>query len=112
MNTCNCLMQITTAQLPRFAHCLPRQRGNVKISTLTVLNALLHVRQGGDGRWTALPAHYGDWRPIYARVNRWSRSGVLDRVIAEFDALAQAESRSAVPVTVVDAVDVHSPHVS
>ena len=90
-------MQITSAQLPRFAHCLPRQRGNVKLSTLTVLNALLHVRQC-DRRWTALPAHYGDWRPIYARVNRWARSGVLDRVNAVFDAMAQASTRSSVVI--------------
>ena len=30
--------------------------------------------------WRALPKEYGNWHTIYVRMNRWSKSGVLDKV--------------------------------
>ena len=40
-------MEITEAQYLRIAPSLPRQRGNVRISNLQVLNALLYVAEHG-----------------------------------------------------------------
>ena len=40
-------MEITAAQYLRIAPSLPRQRGNVRISNLQVLNALLYVAEQG-----------------------------------------------------------------
>ncbi len=31
-------------------------------------------------RWRRLLAHFGNWHTIYMRMNRWSKSGVPDRV--------------------------------
>ena len=72
-------MEITEAQYLRIAPSLPRQRGNVRISNLQVLNALLYVAEHGC-KWRGLPKRFGNWHTIYTRMNRWSKAGVLDSV--------------------------------
>ena len=75
-------MEITQAQFEQIAHCLPTQRGNVSLPNLTVLNAVLYVAEHGC-KWRGLPKRFGNWHTIYTRMNRWSKSGVLDRVFAQ-----------------------------
>ncbi len=75
-------MEITEAQYQRIASSLPRQRGNVKLNNLQLLNALLYVAEHGC-KWRGLPKRFGNWHTIYTRMNRWSKSGVLDRVFEE-----------------------------
>lgn len=75
-------MEITEAQFARIAPCLPVQRGNVSLSNLQVLNAILYVAEHGC-KWRGLPARFGNWHTIYMRMNRWSKSGVLDRVFEQ-----------------------------
>ena len=58
---------------------LPVQRGNVKISNLQLINAILYVAENGC-KWRALPKEYGSWHTVYMRLNRWSKNGVLERV--------------------------------
>ena len=72
-------MEITEAQLHRIESSLPRQRGNVKVTHLQFLNALLFVAEQGC-KWRGLPKRFGPWHTIYTRMNRWSKSGVLDHV--------------------------------
>ena len=72
-------MEITEAQYLRIAPSLPRQRGNVTISNLQVLNAILYVAEQGC-KWRGLPKRFGNWHTIYTRMNRWSKAGVLDAV--------------------------------
>jgi len=72
-------MELTPEQYERIADCLPRQRGNVSLSNLTVLNAILFVAEQGC-KWRGLPKRFGNWHTIYTRMNRWSKAGVLDRV--------------------------------
>ena len=72
-------MELTEAQYLRIAPSLPRQRGNVRISNLQVLNALLYVAEHGC-KWRGLPKRFGNWHTIYTRLNRWSKAGVLDTV--------------------------------
>ena len=72
-------MEITEAQYRRIEPILPRQRGNVRLSNLEVLNAILYVAEQGC-KWRGLPKHFGNWHTIYTRMNRWSKSGVLDRL--------------------------------
>ncbi len=74
-------MEITEVQYQRIADCLPRQRGNVSLNNLRVLNAILYVAEQGC-KWRGLPKHLGNWHTIYTRMNRWSKAGVLDRVFA------------------------------
>jgi transposase len=72
-------MEITEQQFARIKDSLPVQRGNVSWSNLEVLNALLYVAEHGC-KWRGLPTRFGNWHTIYTRMNRWSKSGVLDRV--------------------------------
>ena len=75
-------MEITAAQYERIAPFLPRQRGNVTLNNLQVLNAILYVAEHGC-KWRGLPQHFGNWHTIYTRMNRWAKNGVLDRVFSE-----------------------------
>jgi transposase len=75
-------MEITQAQFAQIEHCLPMQRGNVSMSNLNVLNAILYVAEQGC-KWRGLPKRFGNWHTIYTRMNRWSKSGVMDRVFEE-----------------------------
>ena len=47
-----------------------------------MLNAILYVAEQGC-KWRALPKRFGNWHTIYTRMNRWSKSGVLDRVFTQ-----------------------------
>ena len=74
-------MEITEPQYRRIEACFPRQRGNVSLSNLEVLNAILYVAEHGC-KWRGLPPRFGNWHTIYTRMNRWAKAGVLDRVFA------------------------------
>jgi transposase len=75
-------MKITASQYQQIEAFLPRQRGNVSLSNLQVLNAILYVAEHGC-KWRGLPRHFGNWHTIYTRMNRWAKGGVLDRLFAE-----------------------------
>ena len=72
-------MELTEEQYERIAPLLPRQRGNVRLPNLQVLNAILYVAEHGC-KWRGLPNRFGNWHTVYVRMNRWAKSGVLDRV--------------------------------
>jgi len=80
-------MEITEAQFHRIEQCLPRQRGNVSMTNFDFINAILHVAEHGC-KWRGLPKRFGNWHTIYTRMNRWSKSGVLDRI---FERLQQEQ---------------------
>ena len=77
--------EITEEQYAILLPYLPVQRGNVRISNLTVINAILYVAENGC-KWRALPEHFGKWHTVYTRMRRWADGGVLDRL---FDALQE-----------------------
>ena len=70
-------MELTESQYQHLADCRPRQRGNVSMNNLQLLNALLYVVEHGC-KWRGLPRRFGNWHTNY----RWSKAGVLDRVFA------------------------------
>ena len=72
-------MEITEEQYVRIKDSLPVQRGNVSLSNLQVLNAILYVAEQGC-KWRGLPKRFGRWHTIYMRMSRWAKNGVLDRV--------------------------------
>ena len=80
-------MEITQAQFEQIADCLPKQRGNVRLKNFDVLNAILYVAEQGC-KWRGLPKRFGNCHTIYTRMNRWSKSGVLDRL---FEKLQQSQ---------------------
>lgn len=75
-------MEITAEQFQRIEPFLPVQRGNVSLSNLQVVNAILYVAENGC-KWRALPKRFGNWHTIYTRMNRWAKAGVLDRLFEE-----------------------------
>jgi transposase len=68
-------MEITEEQYRQIEECLPRQRGNVRLSNLAVINAMLYVAEQGC-KWRG----FGNWHTIYTRMNRWSKAGVVARL--------------------------------
>ena len=72
-------MEISEEQYARIKDSLPVQRGNVSLSNLQFLNAVLYVAEHGC-KWRGLPKRFGNWHTIYTRMNRWSNSGAMDRV--------------------------------
>ena len=72
-------MEITPEQYEKIEGSLPLQRGNVRLTNLQVLNAILYVAEQGC-KWRGLPRRFGNWHTIYVRMNRWAKNGVLDRV--------------------------------
>jgi transposase len=72
-------MEITDEQYARIKESLPIQRGNVSLSNLQFLNAVLYEAEHGS-KWRGLPKRFGNWHTIYTCMNRWSKSGVMDRI--------------------------------
>jgi hypothetical protein len=63
-------MEISEAQYRRIEPILPRQRGKVSVSNLTVLNAILYVAEQGC-KWRGLPGEASD-----AKAGRELRGGI------------------------------------
>jgi transposase len=93
-------MEITEAQYHQIEDCLPRQRGNVSLSNLQVLNAILYIAEHGC-KWRGLPERFGRWHTVYTRMSRWSRAGVLERV---FERLQRAQIIRLKIALIVDAL--------
>ena len=81
-------MELNESHYQQIADFFPRQRGNVSMDNLSVLNAFLlrtsykvqvYVAENGC-KWRSLPTTYGKWHTVYTRINRWAtcteRSGV------------------------------------
>lgn len=80
-------MEINQEQYEKIVKYLPRQRGNVSMTNLQLVNAILYVTENGC-KWRALPKEYGNWHTVYTRMNRWSKNGVLQRL---FEGLQQED---------------------
>lgn len=72
-------MKLNKEQYEKIAKHLPKQRGNVSMGNLLLVNAILHVAETGCS-WRALPKSYGNWHTVYMRMNRWSKNGVIQRL--------------------------------
>jgi len=75
-------MELTVEQFTKIEHLLPKQRGNVKIDNLNVMNGILYVAEHGC-KWRGLPKRFGNWHTIYTRMSRWAKAGVLEKVFDE-----------------------------
>ena len=94
-------MEISETQYQHIAHCLPVQRGNVRLPNLQVLNAILYVAEHGCS-WRGLPERFGPWHTVYTRMMRWAKSGVLDQVFETLQARNMIQIR-------IEAVPLHDP---
>ncbi len=75
-------MELTAEQFAQIKDVLPVKRGNVKLSDLAILRAILYIAEQGC-KWRGLPERFGNWHTIYTRMNRWAKAGVLNRVFTE-----------------------------
>src|SRR3954470_4392385 len=75
-------MEISEEQYARIKDSLPVQRGNVRLTKLQVLNAMLYVAEQGC-KWRGLPKRFGNWHTVYTRMRRWTKAGVLDKMFEE-----------------------------
>ena len=100
------MKQITQAQYDEISHCFPRHRGNVTLSNLQILDALLYVAENGN-KWRRLPREFGPWGTVYRRVCRWFKSGVLEDVFGELKARFGVELRVEVYALDSTTVKVH-----
>lgn len=71
-------MRLSEKQYEQISDCFPKHRKPAKTSNLDVLNAVLYVVENGC-KWRRLPKEFGDWHVIYVRINRWIKSGVLEK---------------------------------
>ena len=53
-------MEITPEQYEKIKDSLPLQRGNVRLTNLQILNAILYVAEQGC-KWRGLPRRFGNW---------------------------------------------------
>jgi transposase len=96
-------MEINASQYAQIEPHLPRQRGNVSIANLNVINAILYVAEHGC-KWRGLPKHYGRWHTIYMRMQRWAQSGVLQVVfekLQEMQVVKMKVSAASIDSTIV-----------
>jgi len=73
------MMELTQKQYQEIKPSLPVQRGKVKLSNRKVRNRILYVAEHGC-QWSGLPCKFGNWPTIYRRMNRWAKTGVLNRI--------------------------------
>ena len=85
-------MELTQEHYKLIEPHLPVQRGNVRISNLQVLNAILYVAEHGC-KWRGLPKRFGNWHTVYTRLNRWAKSGTLARVFEQLQKLQLVQVR-------------------
>ena len=60
----------------------PTTRGRPPHSHRKMLNGMLWVLRTG-APWRDLPAVYGPWKSVHTRFLRWSKAGVLQKVLDE-----------------------------
>lgn len=73
---------LTDAQFAAIEPLLPKKTRPPAYPNRQVLHAFLYMLSSGCS-WRQLPKEYGNWHTIYVRFQRWSESGVMDRVLQE-----------------------------
>lgn len=74
--------ELTDEGWARIEPLLPRQRrGGKWADHRTVLNGMFWVLNSG-AQWRDMPERYGAWETVYGRYRRWTREGLIDRILA------------------------------
>ena len=77
--------ELNEAQWARIAPLLPGKVGDPGRSgaeNRLFVNGVLWVLRSG-AFWQNLPERYGKWKSVHARLSRWARTGVWEKVFAE-----------------------------
>ena len=78
-------MELTHEQDEEIKPSLPGQRGKVKLSNRKARNRIWSVAEQGC-QWSGLPSRFGSWHPIYRRMNRGAKTGVLNGIFEAWPA--------------------------
>jgi len=70
-------MELTHEQDEEIKPSLPVQRRKGKLSNRKLLNRIWSVAEQGC-KWRGLPSRFGNWPTIYTRMNRGTKTGVLN----------------------------------
>jgi transposase len=99
-------MKITREQREKIIRLFPKQRGNVIVDNSRFLDALIYICESGC-KWRSLPPSFGPWHIIYVRINRWAKSGVLERILHAFQEEQITDKRITVVSLDSSSVKVH-----
>jgi len=75
-------MRISEENYNKIKHALPVQRGNVTVTNIVFINAILYICENGC-KWRRLPEEYGSWNAVYKRFRRWVEDGIIERLFTE-----------------------------
>lgn len=56
------------------------------------LNGIFWILHTG-AQWRELPERYGNWKSVYDRFNRWSRNGMINRILERLQMKLDEEGR-------------------
>jgi transposase len=76
-------MENAPEQIATIEHCMPTQGGNVSLSNLLAVSAILYVAEHHGCKWRGLPKRFGNWRSNRHHVLALCRPGARWRPKAE-----------------------------
>jgi transposase len=87
--------ELSDEQWERLCPLLPPQKprtGRPGKDHRIIINGILWLLRTGCP-WRTLPERYGSWKTVSSRFYRWQQAGVWERVLAQLQRKADAESR-------------------
>lgn len=83
---------LTNEQWEKLQPLLPERakEGRPRKDDRPVMDGILWVLRTG-APWRDLPERYGPWPTVYSRFQRWRKAGVWDGILAQVQAMSQAE---------------------
>lgn len=83
------LYMLTEQQTEHIAPYFPKSRGWPRVDCRLVLSGIIHFRKLGNP-WDQAPSSFGHWAALYRRFDRWTSSGVFQRILTNV-AMDEAE---------------------
>lgn len=74
-------MELTPEQFDKIKICFLKEKEKPYLRNKQIVNAILYIAVH-QCNWSHLPLHFGDWKSIYNRMNKWVKNGVLETVFA------------------------------
>src|SRR5579884_2523895 len=87
--------ELTDEQWEKLAPLLPPQKpkvGRPARDHRLILNGILWILRTG-APWRDLPERYGPWQTVATRFYRWRKAGIWDALLADIQAIAQAQGK-------------------
>jgi transposase len=101
--------ELTEEQFALIEDLLPSngRRGQQWNDHRTTLNGIFWMLHTG-AQWRELPGHYGKWKSVYDRFNRWSKDGTVDRILGRLQLRLGEDGRIDIDTWHIDATQVRA----